>query len=92
MEGCATPDNHSLMIHQITDTFKRYGGMSYDLRDHEEIVADPVELPAVNAQARGVAWKYAIDDGSIGRPSCLTEGDQNEDAQACDGFPGHVWE
>jgi beta-galactosidase len=39
MEGCATPDNHSLMIHQITDTYKRYGGTSYDLQDHEDIVA-----------------------------------------------------
>ncbi|WP_188553830.1 sugar-binding domain-containing protein [Edaphobacter dinghuensis] len=38
MEGCATPDNHSLMIHQITDTYKKYGGDSYDLKDHEEIV------------------------------------------------------
>ncbi|HUZ97494.1 MAG TPA: hypothetical protein VMU57_21525, partial [Edaphobacter sp.] len=39
MEGCATPDNHSLMIHQITNTYKKYGGDSYDLKDHEEIVA-----------------------------------------------------
>jgi len=39
MEGCATPDNHSLMVHQITDTYKRYGGTSYDLRDHQEIIA-----------------------------------------------------
>lgn len=39
MEGCATPDNHSLMIHQIKDTYKKYGGDSYDLKDHEEIVA-----------------------------------------------------
>ena len=39
MEGCATPDNHSLMIHQITETYKKYGGDSYDLRDHQEIVA-----------------------------------------------------
>ena len=39
MEGCATPDNHSLMIHQITDTFARYGGTSFDLTDHKEILA-----------------------------------------------------
>ncbi len=39
MEGCARPDVHGLMIHQITDTYKRYGGDSYDLTDHEEIVA-----------------------------------------------------
>ena len=39
MEGCATPDNHSLMVHQITDTYKKYGGTSYDLIDHEEIIA-----------------------------------------------------
>ncbi|WP_125487578.1 sugar-binding domain-containing protein [Edaphobacter aggregans] len=38
MEGCATPDNHSLMIHQITDTFARYGGTSFDLTDHKEIL------------------------------------------------------
>jgi beta-galactosidase len=39
MEGCATPDNHSLMIHQITETYKEYGGASYDLTDHQEILA-----------------------------------------------------
>ena len=39
MEGCATPDNHSLMIHQITQTYRRYGGNSYDLTDHKEILA-----------------------------------------------------
>jgi beta-galactosidase len=39
MEGCATPDNHSLMVHQITETYKRYGGTSYDLVDHEQIIA-----------------------------------------------------
>jgi beta-galactosidase len=39
MEGCATPDNHSLMIHQITETYVRYGGTSYDLTDHKEILA-----------------------------------------------------
>jgi hypothetical protein len=39
MEGCARPDNHSLMVHQITATYKKYGGTSYDLTDHEEIIA-----------------------------------------------------
>jgi hypothetical protein len=39
MEGCARPDNHSLMVHQITNTYKKYGGTSYDLTDHEEIIA-----------------------------------------------------
>ena len=39
MEGCARPDNHSLMVHQITGTYKKYGGTSYDLADHEEIIA-----------------------------------------------------
>jgi hypothetical protein len=39
MEGCARPDNHSLMVHQITETYKKYGGDSYDLKDHEEIIA-----------------------------------------------------
>jgi hypothetical protein len=39
MEGCARPDNHSLMVHQITETYKKYGGDSYDLQDHREIIA-----------------------------------------------------
>ncbi len=39
MEGCARPDIHGLMIHQITETYKKYGGDSYDLADHEEILA-----------------------------------------------------
>lgn len=39
MEGCARPDIHGLMVHQITETYKKYGGDSYDLKDHEEIIA-----------------------------------------------------
>ncbi|MES2390115.1 MAG: glycoside hydrolase, partial [Acidobacteriota bacterium] len=39
MEGCARPDNHPLMVHQITDTYKKYGGTSYDLSDHKDIIA-----------------------------------------------------
>jgi len=39
MEGCARPDNHPLCVHQITETFKKYGGTSYDLKDHEEVIA-----------------------------------------------------
>jgi hypothetical protein len=39
MEGCATPDNHALMAHQITETYLMYGGNSYDLTDHKEILA-----------------------------------------------------
>lgn len=39
MEGCARPDIHGLMVHQITETYKKYGGDSYDLTDHEEIIA-----------------------------------------------------
>ncbi|MEI9979697.1 MAG: glycoside hydrolase [Edaphobacter sp.] len=39
MEGCATPDNHALMIHQITQTYLEYSGKSYDLTDHKEILA-----------------------------------------------------
>lgn len=39
MEGCARPDNHPLMVHQITQTYRKYGGTSYDLVDHEEIIA-----------------------------------------------------
>jgi beta-galactosidase len=39
MEGCARPDNHPLMVHQIKETYKKYGGDSYDLADHEEIIA-----------------------------------------------------
>jgi hypothetical protein len=38
MEGCARPDNHALMVHQITTTYKKYGGTSYDLQDHQEIL------------------------------------------------------
>lgn len=44
MEGCATPDNHSLMVHQYADP-KAGGigaqpaGASYDLTDHQEILA-----------------------------------------------------
>jgi len=39
MEGCARPDVHGLDIHQITETYKQYGGISYDLEDHEQIMA-----------------------------------------------------
>jgi beta-galactosidase len=39
MEGCATPDNHALMVHQITETYLEYSGKSYDLTDHQEILA-----------------------------------------------------
>jgi beta-galactosidase len=39
MEGCARPDIHGLMVHQITETYKKYGGDSYDLADHEQIIA-----------------------------------------------------
>jgi len=39
MEGCARPDNHPLCVHQITETYKEYGGTSYDLKDHEEVIA-----------------------------------------------------
>ena len=38
MEGCARPDDHTLDIHQITETYKRYGGTSYDLIDHQEVL------------------------------------------------------
>src|SRR6185437_15549406 len=30
---------HGLMVHQITEAYKTYGGDSYDLQDHEEIIA-----------------------------------------------------
>ncbi len=44
MEGCATPDNHSLMLHQLaspatTSIGKQPANKSYDLTDHAEIVA-----------------------------------------------------
>jgi beta-galactosidase len=39
MEGCARPEIHGLMVHQITETYKKYGGDSYDLTDHREILA-----------------------------------------------------
>ena len=44
MEGCATPDNHSLMLYELADP-KGTGignqppNQSYDLKDHQEIVA-----------------------------------------------------
>jgi len=44
MEGCATPDNHSLMLHQYADPLgtglgNQPANASYDLTDHREIVA-----------------------------------------------------
>jgi hypothetical protein len=39
MEGCARPDIHSLDVYQITEAYKKYGGTSYDLADHEAILA-----------------------------------------------------
>ena len=39
MEGCARPDIHGLDVYQITETYKKYGGTSYDLADHEAIIA-----------------------------------------------------
>ena len=44
MEGCATPDNHSLMLHQLaspatTGIGQQPASKSYDLTDHAEIVA-----------------------------------------------------
>jgi hypothetical protein len=44
MEGCATPDNHSLMLHQYADPRatgigNQPANTSYDLRDHREILA-----------------------------------------------------
>jgi hypothetical protein len=43
MEGCATPDNHSLMLHQYADPRgtgigNQPANASYDLTDHREIV------------------------------------------------------
>jgi hypothetical protein len=44
MEGCATPDNHSLMLHELANPHATGIGnqppnQSYDLRDHQEILA-----------------------------------------------------
>ncbi len=39
MEGCARPDNHPLVMQQIEHTYAKYGGTSYDLVDHQEIIA-----------------------------------------------------
>jgi hypothetical protein len=44
MEGCATPDNHSLMLHELADPRgtgigDQPANTSYDLKDHREIVA-----------------------------------------------------
>jgi hypothetical protein len=44
MEGCATPDNHSLMLHELADPRatgigNQPSNTSYDLSDHQEILA-----------------------------------------------------
>ena len=43
MEGCATPDNHSLMLHQMRTRTAQgsatAANTSYDLADHREILA-----------------------------------------------------
>jgi len=44
MEGCATPDNHSLMLHELaapkgTGIGNQPANTSYDLKDHQEILA-----------------------------------------------------
>jgi hypothetical protein len=44
MEGCATPDNHSLMLHELanpraTGIGNQPANTSYDLADHREILA-----------------------------------------------------
>jgi hypothetical protein len=44
MEGCATPDNHSLMLHELADPRatgigNQPANTSYDLADHREILA-----------------------------------------------------
>ena len=44
MEGCATPDNHSLMLHELADPQgtgigNQPANTSYDLADHREILA-----------------------------------------------------
>jgi hypothetical protein len=44
MEGCATPDNHSLMLHELADPRgtgigNQPANISYDLADHQEILA-----------------------------------------------------
>jgi hypothetical protein len=44
MEGCATPDNHSLMLHELADPKgtgigNQPANTSYDLADHREILA-----------------------------------------------------
>jgi beta-galactosidase len=39
MEGCAVPDRHALMVHQIETREFGGNGKSYDLADHQEILA-----------------------------------------------------
>ncbi len=39
MEGCAVADNHTLMVHQIRNKLFGNNGKTYDLKDHEEIIA-----------------------------------------------------
>ena len=38
MEGCAPPDIHALMVHEMADPTRRISGDSYDLADHQEIL------------------------------------------------------
>ncbi|MGA9667988.1 MAG: sugar-binding domain-containing protein [Terracidiphilus sp.] len=44
MEGCAVPDNHPLMIHQIESRQFGGNGKSYDLEDHRQIVVSYEEF------------------------------------------------
>lgn len=39
MEGCAVPDNHALMVRQLATRQFGGNGKSYDLQDHQEILA-----------------------------------------------------
>ena len=39
MEGCAVPDHHAMMVHQVETREFGGHGKSYDLADHQEILA-----------------------------------------------------
>ena len=58
MEGCARPDIHGLMVHQITETYKKYGGDSLrsrrPRRDHRRLQPLPrqVGLPQILPHTR----------------------------------------
>jgi beta-galactosidase len=79
MEGCAVPDNHTLMVAEIL----QQGGKSYDLADHKEILT--------SYQAFLDRWNFrgAFPNAealflSIGRKSYASWMEYMENARLCD--------